>query len=55
LGGHLQLVIRLVQQVFRFLSVALHIPLIGLLRVNNPLPSLPAEPLCGGNIRMPGT
>lgn len=50
---HLQFVIGLVQQVFRLLSMALHVPLIGLLRGNNFFISLPAQALCGGKVGMP--
>jgi hypothetical protein len=51
-GCELQLSIDLIQQVLRLLSVTLHVSFIGLLRRNDPLPGLLAQPLCGSEIRM---
>jgi hypothetical protein len=42
LGRELQLVVDLIQQIFRLLSVALQIPFIGLLGGNDLLKSVPA-------------
>ena len=53
-GRELQLAVGLIQKVFGLLSMALHVPLIGLLCVNNSLPGLPAQSLCGRKIGMPG-
>lgn len=52
LGCLLQLVVDLVEKLFRLLRVALHIPLIGLLRGDNLLISLLAKTLRGGDIWM---
>jgi hypothetical protein len=53
-GRELQLVVGLIQQIFGLLSMALHVPLIGFLRVKNSLPGLAAQPLGGRKIGMPG-
>jgi hypothetical protein len=45
----------LIQQVLGFLSVAVHIPFIGLLGGNDLFPGLLAEPLRGGEVRMART
>jgi hypothetical protein len=52
LRRELQFVVGLIQQVFGFLRVTLHVPFIGLLRVQDSLKGLPAQPLSGGQIRM---
>ncbi len=51
-GRELQLSVDLIQQSFRLLSMALHVPLIGFLRGNNSFPSLLTQPLCGRKIWM---
>jgi hypothetical protein len=48
----LQLVVDLIEQVLRLLSVTLHVPFIGLLGRNDFFISLSAEPLGGCEIRM---
>jgi len=52
LGGHLQLIVDLIQQILGPLSVALHIPFIRLLSVHDLLPSLAAQLLRRREIRM---
>jgi hypothetical protein len=52
LRGLLQLVVGLVEQGLGLRGVALHIPLIGLLRGNYFLPGLLAQPLCGCEVGM---
>ena len=52
LGREFQLLVRLVQQILGLLSVAIHVPLIGLLRVQNLLPGLVAQSLRGSQIRV---
>lgn len=49
----LQLVVGLIQQVFRFLRMTLHVPLVRFLRVDNSLPGLPAQPLRSRQVGVP--
>lgn len=50
-----QLIVRLFQQILRFLSMALHVPLVRLLRGDDFLISLLAQPLRRRKIRVTGT
>jgi len=54
LGGSLQLVVNLVEQIFRLLSMTLHVPFVSLLSRKNLLKSSPAQPLSGCKIWMSG-
>jgi hypothetical protein len=51
-GGEFQFIIGLIEQILGPLRVALHVPLVRLLRVHDPLPDLPAQALGGGQVRM---
>ena len=51
-GRELQLSVDLIQQLFRLLSMALHVPLIGFLGGDNSFPGLLTQPLCGRKIWM---
>lgn len=54
-SSQFQLLVRLIQKFFCLLCMAGHVPFIGFLGVDNSLPGLPAEPLCGSKIGMTGT
>jgi hypothetical protein len=51
-GCEFQFSVHLIQQFFGLLRVAVQVPFISLLRGGNPLPSLHAQSLRGGEIRM---